>query len=572
MNVVASVAFVCRRKASALLALLLFACWSHSAENPGQTDVKLPVLKVGNEIYSNVTVTVVTATDIYFTHSRGMGNTKLERLAPELQKKFHFDAKKALRTQNEQRQANAKFHSWISRQTNSHPAQAELPPVVSIEAPDPVVEYKYYNNIQLGKPADFQEGTLADTYSDFICEPNFDVLPVPGTNGHPFAFRFEAVKLSLGLPTTIRLPLGASQKVKEHEEGHRQINEYFYASARKAAEGAIQVALTGLPLNSYATNLDSAEADVIQRAKTAMQAAYWRYTRDPSGPANVYYDELTDHARNEADSAEAAQKAIDRYSVKIPDEATDMTSTPEKKGLKNEEQKVTANLRSVFHSSRQVNTNESLLYTREPQPYIAVQTSDEAVQYNDYNPIYDRPLDLDENDQARIDRDFSFEAEFTIHPAVETNRGRFAFQIETTKISIGLTMTITEPSSPSLKLKNHLEGLKRIYEHFYALGPKAAERAGQFVGSGLWIHPDAQDSASAEAMFLDGAKTAVQTEYWKYTRFPAETAKRYYEDLTDNGEGLADSGQAAQEAIQRAELHIPDAPVGPLPEWLELKR
>lgn len=572
MNVVATVACVCRRNAFVILVLALFACRLHSAENPASTEIKLPVLKVGNEVYSNVTVTAITTTDIYFTHSRGMGNAKLERLDPELQKKFHFDAKKAAGKENRQKQANAEFRSWISRQTNSHPAQAELPPDISIEVADPAVEYKYYNNTQLGKPADFQEGTLADTYSDFICQPEFDVLPVRGTNGQPFSFRIQAVKLSVGLPTTIRLPLGASQKVKDHEEGHRHIDEYFYASARKAAEHAIQTVLKSQPLNSDATDLDSAEADIVQRAKMTVQTSYWRYTRDPSRPANVYYDELTDHSRNEADSAEAAQKAMDRYNVQIPDEPTDTTSAYEKNELRNEEQNVTAILRSAFLSSSHVNTNETLLSTREPQPYIAVQTADEAVQYNDYNPIYDRPLDLEESDQARIDREFSFEVEFMIHPTAQTNGGPVAFQIDTTKISIGLTMTITEPSTPNLKLKNHLEGLKHIYEHFYALGPKAAKRAGQFVGSGLWIHPAAKDPASAEATFLDRAKAAAQTEYWNYTRFPAATARQYYEDLTDNGEGLANSDQAAEEAIQRAERHIPDGPLDPTPTWLELRQ
>lgn len=554
------------------MALLLFACRLQSSETQGATDVKLPVLKVGNDVYSNVTVTAVTATDIYFTHSRGMGNVKLEQLAPDLQKKFHFDVKKAVKGENEQRQANVEFRSWISRQTNRHPAQVELPPVVSIEVADPTVEYKYYNNIQSGKPADIQEGMLADTYSDFTCEPDFDVVPVHGTNGEPFAFRIEAVKLSVGLPTTITLPLGASQQIKEHEEGHRQIDEYFYTFARKAAERAIQVTLTNQFLKSDATDLDSAEADFVRKAKMTVQSVYWQYTRWPSRPANEYYDELTDHARNQADSAESAQKAIERYTVRIPGEATEINSASENRKLENKEQKVTANFRSGFRPSPPVNMNETLPSTREPQPYITVQASDEAVQYNDYNPIYDRPLDLEESDQARIDHEFSFEVAFTIHPTAQTNSGRLAFQIDTTKVSIGLTMTITEPSSPNLKLKNHLEGLKRIYQHFYALGPKAAERAGQFVGSGLWIHPHAEDSASEEAIFLERAKDAAQTEYWNYTKFPAETAKRYYEDLTDHGEGLADSEQAAQKAIQRAEILIPEGPIDPTPTRLELRR
>ena len=53
-----------------------------------RADEKLPVLQVGSNTYSNVTVTVVTATDIYFTYAGGMGNAKLKLLSPDLKKHF----------------------------------------------------------------------------------------------------------------------------------------------------------------------------------------------------------------------------------------------------------------------------------------------------------------------------------------------------------------------------------------------------------------------------------------------------------------------------------------------------
>src|SRR5438093_1113745 len=58
-------------------------------------DEKLATLKVGDDTYRNVTVTRVTATDIYFSHSGGIANAKLKNLEPELQKKFGFDPAKA---------------------------------------------------------------------------------------------------------------------------------------------------------------------------------------------------------------------------------------------------------------------------------------------------------------------------------------------------------------------------------------------------------------------------------------------------------------------------------------------
>jgi thiol-disulfide isomerase/thioredoxin len=78
-------------------------------------DEFLAVLQAGSQVYSNVTVTTVTATDIYFNHSRGMGNVKLKNLSPELQRHFQFDASKALEVEKGQLQANAQFREALSR-------------------------------------------------------------------------------------------------------------------------------------------------------------------------------------------------------------------------------------------------------------------------------------------------------------------------------------------------------------------------------------------------------------------------------------------------------------------------
>ncbi len=77
--------------------LLLFALFTLVAaiEPARADDEKFPVLKVGSETYSNVTVTTVTATDIYFLHSRGAANAKLKDLDPEMQRHFHFNGASA---------------------------------------------------------------------------------------------------------------------------------------------------------------------------------------------------------------------------------------------------------------------------------------------------------------------------------------------------------------------------------------------------------------------------------------------------------------------------------------------
>jgi hypothetical protein len=60
-----------------------------------RADETLPLLRVGTDFYTNVTITAVTATDIYFTSARRSGNAKLKNLDPAMQKHFKFDAASA---------------------------------------------------------------------------------------------------------------------------------------------------------------------------------------------------------------------------------------------------------------------------------------------------------------------------------------------------------------------------------------------------------------------------------------------------------------------------------------------
>ena len=64
-----------------------------------QADEQLPVLEANGQIYSNVTVIRVTATDIYFTSPQGIGNAKLQNLKPDLQRQFHYTTTNSVRVQ-----------------------------------------------------------------------------------------------------------------------------------------------------------------------------------------------------------------------------------------------------------------------------------------------------------------------------------------------------------------------------------------------------------------------------------------------------------------------------------------
>ena len=98
---------------------LIAAVWAARA------DEKLPVLKAGSEVYSNVTVTMVTDTDIYFTYARGMANVKLSKLDPALQEHFYYNPVKAGEVEQKQAVANAQYHDYIIHQPAPRPRADE---------------------------------------------------------------------------------------------------------------------------------------------------------------------------------------------------------------------------------------------------------------------------------------------------------------------------------------------------------------------------------------------------------------------------------------------------------------
>jgi hypothetical protein len=67
-----------------------------------RADEVLPTIKVGAEVYTNVTVTTVTATEIWFSSDKGLVNAKLKDLDPALQKHFNYDAAKSTAAEKQQ--------------------------------------------------------------------------------------------------------------------------------------------------------------------------------------------------------------------------------------------------------------------------------------------------------------------------------------------------------------------------------------------------------------------------------------------------------------------------------------
>lgn len=120
-----------------LSVVLLAALASYSS----RAEEKIPYLKVGVDHYTNVVVTSVTDTDIYFKHDGGMSNARLKKLSPELQERFGYEPTKSAAAEKQQAEANRTARKEIAAKAApaTKPANATTPtpadiPVAKISA------------------------------------------------------------------------------------------------------------------------------------------------------------------------------------------------------------------------------------------------------------------------------------------------------------------------------------------------------------------------------------------------------------------------------------------------------
>jgi thiol-disulfide isomerase/thioredoxin len=107
--------------------------------------IKLDSMKVGSQAFTNVTITSYTATDAYFSHSKGVSSAKIRNLEPDVQKLLGYDAAAAQAAEKRQQDAESRYKGGLV-----------TPPLVKT-APVPEVEERFSDPISekslLGKQA-----------------------------------------------------------------------------------------------------------------------------------------------------------------------------------------------------------------------------------------------------------------------------------------------------------------------------------------------------------------------------------------------------------------------------------
>ena len=127
------------------------------------------------------------------------------------------------------------------------------------------------------------------------------------------------INVTLQLLITIWVPAGVTQHVIEHEEGHREISETYYQTADKVAE---QIAATymGKQVEITGTDLGAESNKMLQQMAAEITGEYNKQLNPE--PAQLLYDTITDHSRNEVVVKDAVAHALNNVAAESNPPAT----------------------------------------------------------------------------------------------------------------------------------------------------------------------------------------------------------------------------------------------------------
>ena len=127
------------------------------------------------------------------------------------------------------------------------------------------------------------------------------------------------VNVTLQLIINIWVPIDATQHVIEHEQGHRQISEYYYQTADTLAQ-RIAAKYLGRRVEITGADLNAESSKMLEQLAREVTHEY-NQELNP-GPTQLLYDDITDHGRNDVVVQDAVAHAIKNVAIESPQPAT----------------------------------------------------------------------------------------------------------------------------------------------------------------------------------------------------------------------------------------------------------
>jgi hypothetical protein len=147
--------------------------------------------------------------------------------------------------------------------------------------------------------------------ADFLARSNVRGQPHRSDATHA-TLTITGVVMTLQLQINVWLPTEFNQTVADHEQGHRQIAEYYYQTADKLAE-RIASTYIGKRVEVSGPDLDAEFNKALLEVATEITNEYT--TEINSNPTQLLYDDITDHARNGVIVKDAVDHAIKNAAV-----------------------------------------------------------------------------------------------------------------------------------------------------------------------------------------------------------------------------------------------------------------
>jgi hypothetical protein len=157
-------------------------------------------------------------------------------------------------------------------------------------------------------------GEEAECDSNFLSDANVAGQTQKTDATHAFV-TITRINVTLQLNVTIWAPANATPHVIEHEEGHRQIAEYYYQTADKLAERIADEYMTQV-VEISGTDLEAESNKALQQIATEITDEYNKQLNP--GPTQLLYDSITDHGRNEVVVKDAVASAMKNVAAESP--------------------------------------------------------------------------------------------------------------------------------------------------------------------------------------------------------------------------------------------------------------
>lgn len=157
-------------------------------------------------------------------------------------------------------------------------------------------------------------GEEAECDSNFLSNANVAGQTQKTDATHAFV-TIKQIDVNLQLNITIWAPANATPHVTEHEEGHRQIAEYYYQNADQLADRIADEYMSQV-VEISGTDLEAESSKALQEIATDITDEYNKELNP--GPTQLLYDSITDHSRNEVVVKDAVASAIKNVAAESP--------------------------------------------------------------------------------------------------------------------------------------------------------------------------------------------------------------------------------------------------------------